>query len=100
MPSQCRSITSSSWLNPVERWFRELTDAVVQRGSFASVPDLKRAIDEFMSAWNDNPKPFVWTATVEAIVKKFARARANMQQIEPGSTVPRRKRRRLECVVI
>ena len=77
----------------VERWFRELTDKAVRRGSFASVPDLKQAIDEFMSAWNDNPKPFVWTATVEDIVKKIARARAKMEQIKPGSTLPRGKKK-------
>ena len=77
----------------MERWFRELTDKAVRRGSFASVPDLKQAIDEFMSAWNDNPKPFVWTATVEEIVKKIARARAKVEQIKPGSTLPRGKKK-------
>lgn len=85
--------TSSSWLNLVERWFRELTDKAVRRGSFASVPDLKQAIDEFMNAWNDNPKPFIWTATVQGIVKKIARARAKMEQIKPGSTLPRGKKK-------
>src|ERR1700736_5666425 len=74
--------TSSSWLNLVERWFRELTDKAGRRGSFASVPDLKQAIDESMDAWNDNPKPFIWTATVEDIVKKIAQARAKMEQIK------------------
>src|SRR6266700_3307493 len=49
--------TSSSWLNLVERWFRELTDKAVRRGSFVSVPDLKQAIDEFLTAWNEDPKP-------------------------------------------
>jgi transposase len=85
--------TSSSWLNLVERWFRELTDKAVRRGSFASVPDLQRAIDEFLSAWNDHPKPFIWTATVEDMVKKIARARAKMEQIQPGSTLPRTKKK-------
>ncbi len=85
--------TSSSWLNLVERWFRELTDKAVRRGSFASVPDLKQAIDEFMNAWNDHPKPFMWTATVEDIVKKIARARAKLEQIKPGSTLPRGKKK-------
>jgi transposase len=84
--------TSSSWLNLVERWFRELTDKAIRRGSFASVPDLKRAIDEFLKAWNEEPKPFVWTATVEDMVKKIARARAKLEQIKPGSTLPRGKR--------
>lgn len=81
--------TSSSWLNLVERWFRELTDKAIRRGSFVSVPDLKRAIDEFLSAWNEDPKPFIWTATVADIVQKIARARAKLEQIKPGSTLPR-----------
>src|ERR1035438_5134898 len=45
--------TSSSWLNLVERWFGELTNKRIRRGSFCSVPDLKQAIDEFMAAWNE-----------------------------------------------
>jgi hypothetical protein len=44
--------TSSSWLNMVERWFRALTDQAIRRGVFLSVPDLKKAIEEYMSAWN------------------------------------------------
>ena len=84
--------TSSSWLNLVERWFRELTDKALRRGSFVSVPDLKQAIDEFMQAWNLNPKPFVWTATVEGIIKKIDRARLKMEHIKPGSTLPRGKK--------
>src|SRR5271163_3958416 len=85
--------TSSSWLNLVERWFRELTDKAIRRGSFVSVPDLKQAIDEFLTAWNEDPKPFIWTATVEEIIAKIARARAKMEQIKPGSTLPRGKKR-------
>ncbi len=54
-----------------------------------SVPDLKEAIKEFMQAWNQNPKPFIWTATVENIIKKIDRARAKVEQIKPGSTLPR-----------
>ncbi|MGH8092359.1 MAG: hypothetical protein ACREIF_02645, partial [Chthoniobacterales bacterium] len=42
--------------------FRELTDKAIRRASFVSVPDLKQAIDEFMESWNQNPKPFIWTA--------------------------------------
>jgi transposase len=81
--------TSSSWLNLVERWFRELTDKAIRRGSFGSVPDLKQAIDEFMRAWNENPKPFIWTASVGQIIEKIDRARTKMEQIKPGSTLPR-----------
>jgi len=79
-------------LNLVERWFRELTDKAIRRGSFVSVPDLKRTIDEFLKAWNEDPRPFIWTATVEEIVEKIARARAKMEQIKPGSSQPRGKK--------
>jgi len=65
-----------------------------------SVPDLKEAIEEFMRAWNQNPKPFIWTATVENIIKKIDRARAKVEQIKPGFTLLRGKRRRLNCKVI
>ncbi len=54
--------TSSSWLNLVERWFRELTDKALRRGVFHSVPDLVTKIQEYLDAHNDQPKPFVWTA--------------------------------------
>src|SRR5881398_2224409 len=85
--------TSSSWLNLVERWFRELTEKAIRRGSFLSMPDLKQAIEAFMQAWNENPKPFIWTATVEDIIKKIERARVKMEQIKPGSTQPRAKKK-------
>ena len=85
--------TSSSWLNLVERWFRELTEKAIRRGSFVSVPDLKQAIDQFMLAWNQNPKPFIWTATVGQIIEKIDRARIKMEQIQPGSTLPGRRKR-------
>ncbi len=85
--------TSSSWLNLVERWFRELTEKAIRRGSFVSVPDLKQAIEVFMRAWNKNPKPFIWSATVEDIVKKIDRARVKMEQIKPGSTQRREKKK-------
>jgi transposase len=49
--------TSSSWLNRVERSLREMSEQAIRRGSFTSVADLERAIDEFMQGWNKNPKP-------------------------------------------
>ena len=73
--------TSSSWLNLVERWFRELTDKALRRGSFNSVPNLITAIEDYLSAHNDDPKPFVWTATAESILAKVARAREALQQV-------------------
>jgi hypothetical protein len=85
--------TSSSWLNLVERWFRELTDKIIRSGSFVSVPELKRAIDEYLAAWNEDPNPFVWTATVDSIMEKIVRARAKMEEIKPGSSLPRGKKK-------
>lgn len=88
--------TSSSWLNLIERWFGELTSKRIRRGSFFSVPDLIAAIEEFLEAWNENPRPFVWTATVESIVAKLSGCRQTLEQIRPGCTLPRqRKQRRL-----
>ena len=84
--------TSSSWLNLVERWFGELTCKRIRRGSFVSVPDLKRAIDEFLDAWNEQPRPFVWTATVKSICQKLSRCRQTLERIQPGCTLPRTRK--------
>lgn len=84
--------TSSSWLNLVERWFEELSEKAIRRGTFVSVPDLQQAIDSFLVAWNAKPKPFVWTATVEEIIKKIERARAKLEQIKTGCSLPRGKK--------
>jgi len=84
--------TSSSWLNMVERWFRELTDKAIRRGVFVSVPDLEKTITEYLAAWNENPRPFIWTATVGEIVEKLARARTKLEAIKPGCTQPRRRK--------
>jgi transposase len=81
--------TSSSWLNLVERWFGELTGKRIRRGTFVSVEDLEKAIAEFLAAWNNDPKPFVWTATVESIVEKLSRCKQTLEQIRPGCTRPR-----------
>ena len=53
--------TCSSWLNLVDRWFRELIDKAIRRGSFVSLPDLKRTIDEFLNGWNEDPRPFIFS---------------------------------------
>lgn len=73
--------TSSSWLNQVERWFRDLTDKNLRRGIFASVPDLITSIEEYLNAHNADPKPYVWTATAESILVKVQRARHKLQQV-------------------
>jgi transposase len=85
--------TSSSWLNLIERWFAELTNKRIRRDSFLSVDDLIAAINEFLAAWNDHPKPFVWTATVDSIVAKLTRCRQTLEQIQPGCTLPKSRKR-------
>jgi len=85
--------TSSSWLNLVERWFGELSRQCIRRGAFFSVEDLKKAIGEFLDAWNENPKPFVWTATVKSIMEKLSRCRQTLETIQPGCTLPRSRKR-------
>ena len=80
--------TSSSWLNLIERWFRELTDKRIRRGVFYCVQELVQAIDEFMDNWNEEPRPFVWTASVESILKKMDKCRGVLEVIEPGCTQP------------
>jgi len=66
--------TSASWLNLVERWFREITDKRIRRGVFKSVDDLVVAIMDYLAANNAAPKPFVWTASMETILTKVKRA--------------------------
>ena len=67
--------TSSSWLNMVERWFREITDKRIRRGSFASVPELIAAIEAYLAGHNQNPRIFTWTATAERILAKVAKSK-------------------------
>jgi len=73
--------TSSSWLNLVERWFREITDKRIRRGAFQSVKQLIEAIRAYIDEQNDNPKPFVWTAKAEEILEKVRLVRAVLDKI-------------------
>jgi hypothetical protein len=73
--------TSSSWLNLIERWFGLLTDQAVRRGVFGSVPEMIAAIEAYMAAHYNDPKPFVWTASVEDILAKVRRGRAALNEI-------------------
>ena len=67
--------TSSSWLNMVERWFREITDKRIRRGSFKSVPDLINAIMRYLDNHNQNPRVFIWSASVETIMSKITKCK-------------------------
>ena len=72
--------TSSSWLNMVERFFRDITDKRIRRGVFTSVSELEAAIDEYIAAHNAKPKPFIWTAKASDILAKVTRARAALNK--------------------
>ena len=67
--------TSSSWLNMVERWFREITDKRIRRGVFRSVPELIAAINDYVANHNQNPRVFTWTTSVEGIMAKIAKCK-------------------------
>ncbi len=73
--------TSSSWVNLVERWFKELTDKRLRRGVFSSVADLVAAIEMWVAHWNSDPKPFVWHTPAAEIIEKVQRGRAALHQI-------------------
>ena len=72
--------TSSSWLNMVERFFRDITDKRIRRGIFTSVPELETAINEYIALHNANPKPFIWTAKATDILAKVTRAPAALNK--------------------
>ena len=73
--------TSSSWLNLIERWFKELTDKRLRRGVFTSVADLTTAITTWTQHWNENPKPFIWKANADDIITEVRRGRAALNQV-------------------
>jgi transposase len=68
--------TASSWLNMVERWFRDLTDKRIRRGAFTSVANLIQEIERYIHQHNESPKAFSWTAKADEILEKVRRARA------------------------
>ena len=65
--------TSSSWLNLVERWFAELTNKQLKRGTHRSVQELNKDIREWIETWNENARPFVWTKPADRILESIAR---------------------------
>jgi len=70
--------TSASWLNMVERFFRDITTERLRRGVFTSVPDLVTAIDAYIAHHNTNPKPFIWTKSARDILQKVIRANSRL----------------------
>jgi transposase len=65
--------TYGSWINPVERWFAELTHKRIRRGVFRSVKEFEAAIRESIGVHNETPKPFVWTRPADQILDSIAR---------------------------
>lgn len=74
--------TSASWLNMVERFFRDLTEKCVRRGVFHHVEELERAICEYIEAHNEDPTPFIWTAKASDILEKVKRGRAKLNNLQ------------------
>jgi len=73
--------TSSSWLNMVERWFRDITDKRIRRGVFKNVPDLIAAINEYLDAHNSDPKIFKWTKDADTILAKVAHCKEALESL-------------------
>ena len=74
--------TSSSWLNMVERFFRDLSQRRLRRDSFHSVPELITAIEEYIQNHNKHPKPFIWTAKASDILEKVTRAQRVLDKLQ------------------
>jgi transposase len=70
--------TSASWLNMVERFFRDITTERLRRGVFTSVPELVTAIEDYIAHHNTNPKPFIWTRSARDILQKVIRANSRL----------------------
>ena len=79
--------TSSSWLNVIERWFRDLTQRRLKRGVFKSVDQLEAAINSYIAHHNEHPKTFVWTQKASDILEKVARARKSLLIHQQPGTV-------------
>lgn len=74
--------TSASWLNMVERFFRDITENQLRRGVFKSVKDLTEAIETYIDRHNENPKPFIWTAKANDILEKVKRGREKLNKLQ------------------
>ncbi len=73
--------TSSSWLNLIERWFRDLTDNCVRRGAFQSVKELTESIQAYIHKHNVCSAPYVWTAKAQEIIEKYRRAKTVLDKL-------------------
>lgn len=87
--------TSSSWLNLVERWFLEITRVRIRRGTFTSVPALERAINDYLTQYNETPKPFAWRKDADTILAKIDRCKEALNSRDQWGT--RSARRSTVC---
>lgn len=74
--------TSASWLNMIERFFRDLSTQRIRRGVFHSVPELITAINSHIADHNQHPKPFIWTAKASDILEKVKRSQAVLHKLQ------------------
>ena len=77
--------TSASWLNMVERFFRDITTDRLRRGVFTSVSELEAAIQEYVAHHNEDPKPFIWTKSARDILQKVIRANSKLSSKQNGT---------------
>jgi hypothetical protein len=82
-------VAESSWLNRVERFFRDISVNRLRRGAFTSVPELIAAIDEYVAQHNVKPKPFIWTKSAADILQKGIRANARLSSKQNGTLTSR-----------
>lgn len=74
--------TSASWLNMVERFFRDISENVLKRGVFRSVKELTEAVNAYIANHNKDPKPFIWTASATDILEKVQRGRKTLHKLQ------------------
>jgi transposase len=85
--------TSSSWMNLVERWFGELTNKKIRRGAHRSVRALNADIRAWITTWNADPKPYVWTKTADQILDSITATaqQTTTHDTRSGPAAPRRR---------
>jgi hypothetical protein len=99
-PTVCASFCSHQFQLDESRraLVRSPRHKAIKRGVFLSVADLQASIAAFLSAWNESPRPFVWTAAIESVQEKLSRCRRTLEQTQPGCTAPKRRNRKKVAV--
>ena len=70
--------TSASWINQVERWFAEITNKQIRRGSYRSTRELEQAIEDYLAVYSEDPKPFIWTKSADDILESLKNCCTNI----------------------